>query len=355
MTRDFRLILTGALATVLLFGGCKPSSVSVYDVPKASETAAAHSAHNAASSNAASGEAHWSKPEAWTELAPTSFRKGNYVIKGENNAQAEVTVSSFPGSVGGLLANVNRWRGQAGLSPISEEALAQAVSDIEIDGQSGQLVDILPDTDEPEAVRIIAAIILHQGQSWFFKMSGPQSIVAPQRKTFMEFVDGVHFGHGEHAHAHAETTDSSGPSKRLAFEAPEGWTESSGSSLRLASYQIIKEGFPPADFSITSFPGDAGGIVANVNRWRMQIGLEKWSEQQVLDAKETIQAGDIEFAFYDLRPLTEDEKASATGRILVAITGDSERSWFFKLSGDIFLLETQNRNFRELLLSTRFE
>ena len=42
--------------------------------------------------------------------------------------------------------------------------------------------------------------------------------------------------------------------------------------MRLASYQIpILDYF--ADLSVTKFGGDAGGIKANVNRWRKQLNL----------------------------------------------------------------------------------
>jgi hypothetical protein len=34
------------------------------------------------------------------------------------DGKAEVTVSAFPGDTGGLLANLNRWRGQIGLEPV---------------------------------------------------------------------------------------------------------------------------------------------------------------------------------------------------------------------------------------------
>jgi cysteinyl-tRNA synthetase len=50
--------------------------------------------------------------------------------------EAEVAVTVFPGTVGGLTANVNRWRGQIGLPPASEadiqaqiQARAQAKKD----------------------------------------------------------------------------------------------------------------------------------------------------------------------------------------------------------------------------------
>ena len=60
--------------------------------------------------------------------------------------------SLFPHSLemsGGTLANVNRWRGQAGLSAISQDELAASLSEVAIDDNRGQIVDILPERRRP--------------------------------------------------------------------------------------------------------------------------------------------------------------------------------------------------------------
>ncbi len=356
MTGYHRLLWTTLGTIALVLGGCNRASVSVYDVPKEQPAATNQTAPTTQSRGTAEGGVGWSKPAAWTELAPTAFRKGNYVVEGDNGAKVEITVSSFPGTVGGILANVNRWRGQAALSPISEGALQQSLSDVSVDGQNGQLVDILPESEDPTATRIVAAIFLFEGNSWFFKMSGPQNIVATQRNAFNSFIKSIRFaGSAPSEPVSAKPTPAKDAPLELAFDAPEGWTQSSGSSLRLASYEIVKEGFPSADFSITSFPGDAGGLTANINRWRKQIGLTTWNETQIDRNKEVIHAGELVFAVFDLMPSTDAEKSKVKERILAAILRSSDRSWFFKLRGDVFLLDTQKSKFRQLILSVHFE
>ena len=61
-------------------------------------------------------------PEGWLEFAPSSIRKANFKISNATG-NAEVSVTVFPGDVGGNLANVNRWRQQIGLSPIDSDTL----------------------------------------------------------------------------------------------------------------------------------------------------------------------------------------------------------------------------------------
>ncbi|HCR31469.1 MAG TPA: hypothetical protein DIV79_15800 [Opitutae bacterium] len=357
MMRAFGSGLAVTALIAMLVSGCSRPTVEVYDVPKAESSTAPSLTEQSTqpSSPEDRGWIRWSKPEPWTELAPTAFRKGNYLFEGDSgNGKVEITVSSFPGDVGGTLANVNRWRGQAGLGPVSQSELAASLTELTIDGNAGQLVDILPEGDDPQAARIVAAIFMYRGESWFFKMSGPQSLVDGQKPVFDTFIETLEFTGANAAKSQDSEISESRP-LALAFDTPEGWTESSGSSFRIASFQIDLEGFEPGDFSITRFPGDAGGIHANVNRWRQQIGLSNWSEKQVEERGREIAAGELKFALYDLAPRTEAEKENVQERILAAVMEHYGQSYFFKLRGEIFLVETQRNKFLQLLRSTRFE
>ncbi len=355
MRRYLGLSLLALASGALFLGGCKRASVAVYDVPKEKEAAPPSVAAAPISDPTEKGWIQWTKPAAWTELAPTAFRKGNYLVEGNDGKKVEITVSSFPGNVGGTLANVNRWRGQAGLSSITNEELSQGLTEVRIDGHDGQIVNILPDSDDPDATQIVAAIFIYQGESWFFKMSGPQQLVGSQKPTFDQFIDGLKFTDAASKRESSAASSEAPKEAVLAFDAPEGWAESDGSSMRIASYEVPLEGFEPADFSITSFPGDAGGITANVNRWRQQIGLRPWSDSQINSNRETLKVEDLNFALFDLRPQTDSDKERVKERILAAIVKHDGKSWFYKLRGDVFLVETQRSKFRQLVQSSRFE
>ncbi len=342
------------VAVALIIGGCKRASVAVYDVPKEKTPAPSSIAATAPSAPAEKGWIKWTKPTAWTELAPTAFRKGNFVFEGDNEKVVEITVSSFPGNVGGTLANVNRWRGQAGLPSITNDALEAALTEVTIDGHDGQVVNILPESSNPDDVQIVAAIFLYQGESWFFKMSGPQELVSSQKPTFDAFINSLQFTNAASKNGSAAASENA-EELVLAFDPPEGWVESDGSSMRIASYEVSLEGFEPADFSITRFPGDAGGIAANVNRWRQQIGLRPWKESQVSSNRESLKVGNLDFALFDLKPQTDVDKERVKERILAAILKYDDKSYFFKLRGDVFLVETQRSKFRQLIQSSRFE
>ena len=78
----------------------------------------------------------------------------------------------------------------------------------------------------------------------------------------------------------------SAPSARgYTWETPEGWTERSSSGMRLADFQL--PGDPAAECYVTRLAGTGGGIEANLNRWRQQMGLEPYASGEI-DALERI-------------------------------------------------------------------
>jgi len=54
---------------------------------------------------------------------------------------------------------------------------------------------------------------------------------------------------------------------------PSNWVEGKASSMRFASYDIPLSNGETGDFSLVQLGGGAGGTMANINRWRGQIGL----------------------------------------------------------------------------------
>ena len=65
------------------------------------------------------------------------------------------------------------------------------------------------------------------------------------------------------------------------WDAPTSWiVKENTSSFRLASYDVPYIN-SIADLSITKFPGDAGGVKANVNRWRKQLNLSALSMEEL--------------------------------------------------------------------------
>lgn len=133
----------------------------------------------------------WVVPSTWETLAPTPIRKGNFKIT-DGPAVVEITVTAFPGDVGGLEANINRWRGQIGLPQLPLASLEDNILPIEVDGQPAYEV-ILLNPDNSSAPGIRGAVIPHDGQTWFVKMIGSQAILQNQDGDLRSFLESISF------------------------------------------------------------------------------------------------------------------------------------------------------------------
>lgn len=153
-------------------------------------------------------------------------------------------------------------------------------------------------------------------------------------------------GEGQVAPAGDQATMASTPvatagGRELVWTAPAGWTPKPGSSVRRGSYAVTGTG-GEADFAITAFPGDTGGLAANLNRWRGQIGLPAQPAAEVLAAIERFNANGLEFTVVDY-----------TGpdgtRVLGAVVPFEANTWFFKLTGPSPVVGSARPAFLELL------
>lgn len=334
-------------ASLVLPTGCRKPEIQVYDVPK-SQSDTTQEIPAGLATSAESFKVAWTPSPQWQQLPATQFRKGNYAFEDEAGT-VEITVTSFPGTTGGLLANANRWLRQASLPEITEEALQDRAVEIEIeDGASATVLDLRDDSLEPNSARIYAAVVPYDGESWFFKMSGPFAAVQGQIPAFSALIRGLRFGESAALSSVAPTTQNPHVGD-LAFTPPAGWNPSKGSSMRIASFSVEMEGHPAADFAVTAFPGDTGGEVANVNRWRAQINLGDWTAEQVQAAAQTLKnpAGH-EFRVFELKPQADGEW------IRVAIMQHAGKSWFFKLRGDAVVVDLQKDEFNSVLETVHF-
>ncbi len=129
----------------------------------------------------------WVAPAHWQSKPASGMRKATFVALGDAGTLAELSVTAFPGAVGGELANINRWRGQLSLPPLGEAELAGAITRETVHGLAVTLVDL---TGGPagKPVRLLGAIVPHDGANWFFKFTGPPPVVAKEQAAFLEFV-----------------------------------------------------------------------------------------------------------------------------------------------------------------------
>jgi hypothetical protein len=128
----------------------------------------------------------WTAPGDWTVKPNGPMRKGSFAVAGPEGT-ADLSITAFPNATGGELANVNRWRGQAGLPPVDDAGLEAAVSRSEANGLHLTVVD----AGGAGPNRILGAIVPYADGTWFFKLTGPDALVTREKPAFLAFLQTV--------------------------------------------------------------------------------------------------------------------------------------------------------------------
>ncbi|HSP95746.1 MAG TPA: hypothetical protein VL049_00695 [Candidatus Dormibacteraeota bacterium] len=135
---------------------------------------------------------HVELPAGWKSVPPTSsMRVAQAIIEGPGGP-AELAVFHFGAGQGGDIdANIQRWIAQIvpqqGTSPQREafqgdDGLRITWVDAEGTLQGGPM-GMGPTTPQPGS-RLLGAVVEGDGGPWFFKATGPDATLAPQRLAF---------------------------------------------------------------------------------------------------------------------------------------------------------------------------
>lgn len=129
-------------------------------------------------------------PPGWTETGP----RGGFVpidmafaVK-EGDAAAEVTVLSMQTTVADK-GNVDRWRGQVGLGPLSADEVAKlAPREVKVGGTASKLYEFIGKD------RGMLLILVQRGRAtWFVKLMGAAAAVEKNRDKFTAFAQSIEF------------------------------------------------------------------------------------------------------------------------------------------------------------------
>jgi hypothetical protein len=324
----------------LALASCRDARVASYRIPKEKESEVVPPAEPSAPTPIVTvaakpvSELTWSAPARWKPKQASSMRRGSFDVGEGPGPFADLAITAFPGNVGGDLANVNRWRGQLGLPPIAEAELPAALQALPANGLAIQLADLTGGTtDNPQ--RMLGAIVPHGGATWFFKLTGPAAIVGAEKARFIEFLGTVRpAAPGAAPFARPAVAPSAPPPGVVAaaasvpdlrWTAPGHWQAKPASAMRKATYVIPGAGGATAELAVSAFPGNVGGELANVNRWRGQLQLPPLGEPELAGAITRFTAHGL--------PVGVVEFTSGSQRLVGAIVPQGDATWFFKLTG----------------------
>jgi hypothetical protein len=132
-------------------------------------------------------------PTGWVAGPSDRMRKAAFGV-GDEEKHALITVIDLGPEAGSLLANVNRWRGQLQLPPITEGELPQEVRHLPVDGQRGDYVELKSSEGTQPRQAMLAVMVPHGGKKWFIKMVGDGAIVEREKPHFEAFVRSLRLG-----------------------------------------------------------------------------------------------------------------------------------------------------------------
>jgi hypothetical protein len=270
------------------------------------------------------------------------------------------------------------------LAPIKEGDLKSAAEDVTIGTTPARLYDMGgSDADGKQAMRILAAVLPGDGVKWFFKMTGPDALVAEQKPAFKQLLTSVRFEAGVpgqpppldspmpplpegHPPLSAAPSQADAPqpggmvaghghggaADKPAWDVPAGWQEQPASSMRAGSFLVTGENGAKADVSVIKLGTDSGGLLGNVNRWRTQVGLEPVDEAGLAKLITTQKANGAEVTFVELAGRSIESGDSA--RLLAAIAPRPGGTWYYKMLGNDQLVAQQKDAFVKFVESARY-
>ncbi len=368
--------MAAGMVAALGLSGCKDEKPKVYSAPPdpplgldsksggAGQTAPAEAA--ALRSAAQPGRPPWTVPPGWVAVAdPSGVRQAGYAVTREGRT-LDIAVTAFPESNGSELDNVNRWRRELTLPEVAADAIAGLAKPVKIGGETGRLYEFVntsPRADGKPAEQTLVAQLAAGRMVVYFKLRGEATLAAQERANYLAWLASVQTGPGpseeasDTARRPAPPLAGAGPDMRgpvatpprtdlPQWTPPAHWRPAGEKPMRLASFEVPGEGGAKGDLSISALGGGAGGLLANVNRWRGQVGLGEWDGSALAAESEKLSLGGETATLVDLKG---PEK-----RILAVIVPRGERTWFYKLTAPDGLVAKERENFVNFVKTVRY-
>lgn len=136
---------------------------------------------------------HWTAPKGWQAGAERPMRLVTFEPQGTAGVECYVTV--LPGAAGGVVDNVNRWRGQFGQAAQTEGQIA-GLPTVKVLGKDSPIVELSGTFtgmggEGKEEYGLLGTIAPFQDNMVFVKMIGPQAQVKAERERFLEFCRSI--------------------------------------------------------------------------------------------------------------------------------------------------------------------
>jgi hypothetical protein len=270
------------------------------------------------------GQPQWTLPEGWQAAEPQSgtssggierFATLSVPLDGQHLELTVVAVSLNSSDVDALLrANINRWREQMTLPPLGSAQYREAVEELSVAGHRGVLVSLRG----------------HYRGSAGMLAAGP-SPSAPA--------------------AGRSSTTSSTSGSELTYRIPQGWTAAPPDAFSRVALEL-RDGAQHIRITVSVLAPGAGDLLANVNRWRGQVGLPPTDRSQLEASLRYIEVAGQQAPYVEFQG---SDQAGSPRALLGVIVARDDGVWFFKLIGDAALVQREKQHFEEFVKSANFQ
>jgi hypothetical protein len=281
----------------------------------------------------------WQLPADWQEQPASAMRAATFLIPaGDKPLELSVSVLPWPGGADAMLSNVNRWRGQLQLAPTDARGLGESTHELKVGDATMTVVDLRG--------RMTGGMPPFAGGPM---ANAPPAIAAPPTAIAEASLPPGHPPVG------APSTLSTAP---FQFEVPTGWRSVPATGMRKVELRI-GEGDPAAVLTAIDFPASAGPMMAdptaNLNRWRIEVGLPALAQDAAKKAIKPFKIDGGEAMFMAAMPdASQPGQSQATRGTLAAMFRRGDTIWFFKFIGDRDRVAAERQNFESFLKSVRF-
>jgi len=266
-------------------------------------------------------EPTWDLPSGWVRTPGSQTRFATIQISSQDEP-LDLSVTRLPKMADEtqlLLQNINRWRGQLQLPPLTEDLLPDESVKMELDAETGltaTLINIVGNLKGGGS-----------GGAAPFAAAG-----APRAGPF------------------SGSPMSTVPKKTIEYATPEGWqpgqlvVSRGGISIaRDAAFEVI-DGNARAEITVTQLPASEQSLQQNVNRWRQQVGLAGDASPSELKDVDVLGVRGVSM-----------ELIGPQQAILGVIAVDGGLGWFVKLWGDRDLALRERERFQQFVGSIQFK
>ena len=288
----------------------------------------------------------WTLPEGWKQLPGNEQRHATIKLGGGDDA-LELSVTKLPAPPGDpegyKLSNINRWRQQLRLGPLMKDELEGASQVLKSD--AGQEITLVNYVGTMAAPRRDGGPMM--GMAGMGGMGGGMGGMGANPHGDLAG------GPGGAGFPSAGAGPGAGEPEELPFDfqAPKEWKSLPPTAFRRLSFRA-GESDAPVEITVSNLLASANDVLANINRWRGQVGLPEISAADLKANSKAIDVGGVGGTFVELVGTGDEETRKA---ILGTIVVRDDQMWFFKLTGPAKAATAEQAAFEQFVKSIKFK